>query len=314
MPAIVIPIVGLAAVLHAAWNIILKTSGDPLLTAFRLTFVGVVVAAPILAVWYAATGWPAIPPAGLGLAVVSGFIEAGYFVALSAAYRRGDLSVVYPIARGSAPLLAVAIGTIVLGETLAPVGWLGVACLLIGVLVISRPWQAIRGRRVDAAVGFALLTGATIAAYSAVDRVGVQIMAPVAYGIILFAVATAILAAWIWFSRRRTAGDATAGDVTAGDATAGDVTAGDATAAAEAPWARSAAAGLMAMLAYLLVLIAFSIAPLVVVAPLRESAIVLVSGWGAIRLGEASDRTDVIRRIGGAVLVLVGIVLLVAAA
>jgi len=287
VPAIVIPIVGLAAILHAAWNVILKTSGDPILTAFRLTLTGVIVAVPIVGLWYALMGWPSIPPVGLALAVVSGVIEAAYFVALSAAYRRGDLSVVYPIARGSAPLIAVAIGTVILGERLAPVGWLGVLCLVVGVLLVSRPWRAVKGRRVDAAVGFALLTGVAIAAYSAVDRVGVQLMSPVAYGVILFSVATALLAAWVAFSPR------------------------PATSADEASWARSAAAGIMAMLAYILVLVALSIAPLVIVAPLRESAIILVSGWGAIRLGEASGRSDAIRRLGAAVLLVVGIGLLV---
>jgi drug/metabolite transporter (DMT)-like permease len=287
VPAVVVPIVGLAAILHAAWNVILKTSGDPLRVAFRLNLVGAAVGIPLVAAWYAIDGWPEIPADGLGLAVVSGILEAAYFVSLSAAYRRGDISVVYPIARGSAPLLAVAIGVVVLGERLAPIGWLGVACLLVGVLLVSRPWRSIRKGRLDGAVGFALLTGVMIATYSAVDRVGVRLMSPVLYAVILFTVATMLLGLWLAVVSRGAP-------------------------ASQVSWARSAAAGLMATLAYILVLVALSVAPLVIVAPLRESAIVIVSGWGAIRMAEASGRADVARRIGAAALVVVGIALLVA--
>jgi drug/metabolite transporter (DMT)-like permease len=288
VPAVVIPIVGLAAVLHAAWNVILKTSGDPVLVAFRLNLVSVGVLGPIVGALWLAQGGGAIPVEGLVLALVSGTLEAAYFVTLSTAYRHGDLSVVYPLARGTAPLLAVALGVLVLGESLSVAGWFGVGCLLAGVLLVSRPWRSIRGGRIDTAVGFALLTGVAIAAYSAVDRVGVRLMSPLLYAVLLFGVATALLGAWLLVSGRSRPRQAD-----------------------DVPWPRSFVAGLMAMLAYVLVLVALSIAPLVIVAPLRESAIIIVSGWGAIRLGEAEGRADATRRIGAAVLLVVGIALLV---
>ena len=296
MPPIVIPIVGLAAILHAAWNVILKTSGDPVLVAFRLNLVSVMVAVPIVAAWWVANGSRPIPPEGFALVMLSGFLEAAYFIALSTAYRHGDLSVVYPIARGTAPLLAVVVGVLLFNEVLAPAGWLGVGCLLAGILIVGRPWLALRprvgseGRRLDPAVGFALLTGVIIVTYSAVDRAGVRIVDPVVYGLLLFAVATLCL--WVWIAIGRLRGSR--GD----DATG-------------APWGRSAVAGVIAFVGYMLVLVALSIAPLVVVAPLRESAIILASGWGAIRLGEATGRADATRRVGAAVLVAVGIGLLV---
>ena len=124
-----------------------------------------------LAIWLA-TGRPAISTETLGLSVASGLLEALYFAFLASAYRRGDLSLVYPLARGSAPLLAVAIGVLVLGERLGPIGYAGVAALLIGLLTLQRPWRYLRasGRASGGAAGFALLTGVTIASYSAVDR------------------------------------------------------------------------------------------------------------------------------------------------
>ena len=67
---------------------------------------------------------------------------------------------------------------------------------------------------------------------------------------------------------------------------------------------------MITLVAYLLILTAFTVAPLTAVAPLRESAIVLASGWGALRLREADDRADAIRRIGAAVLVVIGAFLL----
>ena len=73
----------------------------------------------------------------------SGVVEAAYFVLLSAAYRRGDLSVVYPIARGTAPLLAVVFGVVVFGERLGVAGSIGVALLLVGFLVLQQPWRVL---------------------------------------------------------------------------------------------------------------------------------------------------------------------------
>jgi len=74
---------------------------------------------------------------GIALGLLSGVIEAGYFILLSAAYRRGDLSVVYPIARGTAPLLTAGASTLIVGEALGLAGWLGIALLATGVLLMS---------------------------------------------------------------------------------------------------------------------------------------------------------------------------------
>ena len=77
-----------------------------------------------------------------------------------------------------------------------------------------------------------------------------------------------------------------------------------------APWLRSGAAGTISLGAYGLILIAYTLAPLTAIAPLRESSVVIASAWGAIQMGEAVDARDRARRLGGATLVLVGAVLL----
>jgi uncharacterized membrane protein len=295
---LVFALVAGAAVLHVSWNVLLKTAGDPLRAAAVGMAAGAIVLCPVALVAWIAIGRPAVPPQTLVLGGLSGALEAVYFAFLAAAYRRGDLSLVYPLARGSAPLLAVAIGVLVLHERLGITGSLGVAALIVGILSLQRPWRYLResGREHGGAAGFALLTGVTIAAYSAVDSVGVRGTEPWIYATLLYASGTSCLWAYVWVSRRRKVPPAAASGVLE----------------PVAPFStgRAAIGGLMTLGGYLMILVAFTVAPLTAVAPLRESAIVLASGWGAFRLREAADRTDAVRRIGAALLVVVGAVLL----
>jgi uncharacterized membrane protein len=295
-----------AAVLHVTWNVLLKTAGDPL----RAAAVGMVTAAaavcPVALVYWLAIGRPAVSTETLALSVASGILEALYFAFLASAYRRGDLSLVYPLARGTAPLLAVAIGVVLLNERLGIVGSLGVVALLTGLLTLQRAWQYLSaaGRASGGAAGFALLTGITIASYSAVDRVGVRGTEPLIYAGLIWASCSVFLWAYVWVYRRWQTGPA------AHYAAAPDLAAVPVPAAAAFDSRRAGVGGLITLGAYLLILVAFTVAPLTAVAPLRESAIVLASGWGAFRQREAADRTDALQRIGSAGLVLVGALLL----
>ncbi len=299
MDPLVFVLVAGAAVLHVSWNVLLKTAGDPLLAAAVGLATAAAVLCPIAIVAWFAIGQPAVPPETLVLSVVSGALEAIYFAFLAAAYRRGDLSLVYPLARGSAPLLAVAIGVVVLQERLGPVGFLGVAALIAGILALQRPWRYLRasGREHGGAAGFALLTGITIAAYSAVDRVAVRGTEPWIYAALIYATGTVFLLGYVWVYRRR-------GRI------AGALGAPHARAPAAFSARRGGGGGVLTLGADLQILKAFTVAPLTAVAPLRESAIVLASGWGALRLREANDRADAVRRIGAAGLVVVGALLL----
>jgi drug/metabolite transporter (DMT)-like permease len=297
MPPFALLLIGVAAVLHAGWNVLLKTSGDPLLTAVRLQAIGTAILLPIGIGAWLLEGSPAIDGGGVAIALASGCLEALYFFLLASAYRRGDLSLVYPLARGSAPLLAVLIGVFILGEHLSPAAAFGVGCALVGILLVARPWQILgeAGRQHRGAVGFALATGASIAAYSAVDRVGVRVLAPWLYGAILAVFATTILGT-IVIVGRRTGRLATPPPVVT------------APMGQRERLLRDGAAGVLSLTAYLLILFAYSVAPLAAVAPLRESAIVLAAAWGTLRLGEATTRRQAGMRIGAAGLVVVGAV------
>ena len=289
-PAVFV-LIAVAAALHVTWNVLLKTAGDPLAAATMSMVIGTLVLVPVVIVAWWLLGQPLIPTQVVLLGMGSGVLEAVYFGFLAAAYRRGDLSVVYPIARGSATLLAVAFGIVILGERLGPAGVAGVVALLAGFGLLQRPWRAFRGGaaglRIDPAVAFALATGVTIASYSAVDRVGSRLVAPWIYAAILWLSGAVVLVGWALVRPGRRDSDRLRVSIQ-----------------------RAAVGGVLTVAAYMCILFAFSLAPLTAVAPLRESAIVLASGWGALRLGEASGRREAAVRIGAAALIVAGAVLL----
>ncbi len=296
--------------MHATWNVLLKTASDPLRTAGRSMLVGALILVPIALAGWLVSAAPAIPADAWRLAILSGLLEAAYFIFLSAAYRRGDLSLVYPIARGTAPVLAVGAGILILGERLQLAGWIGVGLLLVGILALQKPWAVLRRssqmpRHAREAAGFALLTGVTIASYSAVDREGARLINPLLYAGMLQVFMTIFLLSWIGLligrDRSRQAVGAAPARADPDNPTGGLL---------GRLWVRAGIGGLITVAAYLIVLIAYRYAPLTAVAPLRESAIVIVSGWGSLRLKEAGGRRDATVRIGIAIIVVIGAVLL----
>jgi uncharacterized membrane protein len=288
---LVIALVAGSAVLHVSWNVLIKTAGDPLHAATIGQLAAAAVVVPLGVVAWVAGGSREIPIEGLALGLASGVVETVYFILLSAAYRRGDLSVVYPVARGTAPLVAVVIGVTILGERLGIAGTAGVIALLAGFLWYQRPWRvlaAVSHRRAgDSAIAFAVATGVAIATYSAIDRVGSRLIEPVTYAAILWLVCSTCLVGWIALTGE--------GGLRAID---------------RASVRPAAIGGWLSLAAYVAILFALSVSPLTAVAPLRESSIVLASAWGAIRLGEAPDRGEAARRIAASGLIVLGAVLL----
>jgi drug/metabolite transporter (DMT)-like permease len=279
-----------AAVLHGTWNVLVKVSGDPMRTFRRATIFAALATTPVALGAWLLTGRPGLTPAAAGLAALSALLELAYLWLLSAAYRRGELSVVYPIARGSAPLLSVVAGLGLLGERLAPGQLAGVALLLIGILAVTLPQTS--GR----ATVPALLTGVSIAAYSAVDRVGVRLSTPWLYGWLLIALLAVGLAVSMWVGANVEARRDSAPAVVE---TGRDPQ--------PATWRQAAVIGIFMWGGYLLVLAALKIAPLSVVAPVRETAVVAVAVWGIWKLRE---RKGAPLKLFGASATLVGVVLL----
>lgn len=275
-----------AAAMHGTWNVLVKVSGDPISTLTRATASAALLMTPPAFVAWLIAGRPGLSIEAAELAALSALLELIYVFLLSAAYRRGEVSVVYPIARGSAPLLAVVIGLGLLGERLAAPQLLGVGLLLAGIVAVTLPQTS--GR----ATLPALATGVAIAAYTAIDRVGVRLAAPWLYGwLLVVLLATGLVVArWV---RTRLARPI--------------VESGRASLPPPVTWRQAIVVGVFMWVAYLLVLVALSIAPLSVVAPVRETAVVAVAVWGVWRLGE---RQAAALKLSGAVATLLGVALL----
>jgi drug/metabolite transporter (DMT)-like permease len=166
-------IVLFAALLHAGWNAIVKGAGDT-----RLTTVMVVACSAVIAV-VALPFLPQPDPASWPYLATTMVLQILYFSLVAAAYGAADMSIVYPLMRGLAPLLVASVGTVLLGEQPGPFGWLGISLICGGVLSM-----ALRGHGTDARRGIvlALINAIVIATYTIVDGTGARLSgAPLSY-------------------------------------------------------------------------------------------------------------------------------------
>ena len=120
-----------SAVLHAAWNAVIRSGADRMLHTGAIVFWTGVIALPVL--WFVAP--PA--PESWGFLAISNVVHMLYYVALASAYRTGNLSFAYPLIRGMAPLMIALGGLLVFGEALRPLGWAGILLVCAGVLLIA---------------------------------------------------------------------------------------------------------------------------------------------------------------------------------
>jgi drug/metabolite transporter (DMT)-like permease len=254
-----------AAVLHALWNLLLAGSRDVLAATAVALGSSLVVALPFaLATW-------GIEREAIPWLVASGALELVYFFTLTAAYQRAELSLVYPLARGGAPVL-VLLGAVATGYSPDAIEVLGVLGVAGGVLLV----RGLRGGdRLRVLLG--LVIAGQIAAYTLVDAEGIQHANPVPY--LLLALVPTALGAALVSGRARL----------------------------RAEWrARAVLAGCGGFLAYVLVLAALRLAPAAPVAAVRETSVVFAVALAAPFLGERVTRG----RLVGAVLVVSGVVAL----
>jgi drug/metabolite transporter (DMT)-like permease len=153
----------LSAIAHAVWNGLMKSAGDRMLTMAALRATGLAIglgALPFVA-------WPA-PESWKWLALTAG-VQFGYYVLLVRSYGAGDMSVVYPLARGLAPVLTTLAAALAIGETLSASQTAAVVLISLGIMALSFGAGASRE-----AVGLALATGVSVAAYSLFGGLGVR--------------------------------------------------------------------------------------------------------------------------------------------
>ncbi|WP_417524621.1 EamA family transporter [Marinovum sp.] len=272
-----------AALCHATWNVCLKkvNAGPELVWLFSI--LSVVIYAP-LALWVIVAQAPRFGPPELLFLIGSTALHMAYFLLLQTGYRKGDLSVVYPIARATGPLLSTGFAIAVLGETISPQMALGAAVIVSGVVMLSGGLK-IRGRQALVSLGFGLAAGGLIGSYTVWDAysVSVVMISPLLLDYVSSAARTVLLTPLAL--RRRVALRAT--------------------------WATHRGAVLAIAvfnpLAYILVLYAMTFTPVAYVAPVREVSVVLTVLAGSLILGEGHLR----RRAGWAVVIVAGMALLV---
>jgi drug/metabolite transporter (DMT)-like permease len=269
-----------AAGCHAAWNASIKGTLDPLVTTVLIALGAGLVALPML-LWSGLPGlasWPWL--------VASIVIHIFYFAGLIESYRAGDLGQVYPIARGAAPLMTATMTTIFVGERLGVFGWGGIMLLAAGVLLLSLRGGRDLARLDHRAVGFALFTAVSICAYSVVDGIGVRASGPgraAGYTLVLFVgIAPTVL---LYALARR----------------------GVAVLPAMVPaWKIGLGGGVLAVVSYTIALWAMTVAPIAIVAALRETSVLFGALIAVTFLGEPLRPA----RIGAALMIVCGLVLL----
>lgn len=290
MPTTALALVLTAAVLHASWNFVTKTSGGDHRLAFLTTVATSVLWAPA-AWWFGADEVPRWGISQWAFVTASALIHVAYFLTLLRGYREADFTVVYPVARGCGPLITVLVAIGVLGERLSPSVSGGVLAVCVGVFLIAggpSPWLAAHDtdarRRVRAGLFWGLATGVLIAGYSVTDGIAVKTLAmgPVIYDYLCNLIRVPLQAPLVWRERD----------------TLPEVL--------RAQWRAVLAIALMGPLAYILVLYAVKIAPLSHVAPAREVSMLFAALIGGRLLGE-SDR---VLRITGAASIVAGVIAL----
>jgi drug/metabolite transporter (DMT)-like permease len=285
---IVALLVGAAAVAHATWNLAIKRAGTSGAGFLWLTFlVAVVVFAP-LGIWSLATTQPD-PSRWLFFVVISGVLQVGYFLLLQRGYRKGDVSVVYPLARGTGPLLSVIFAIILFAERPGVLALVGAAIVIAGVVVVGLAGGRGAATVNRAGVLYGLAVGVLIAAYTLWDSYAVTGGGMPVIGLFW---GTAVVQALIL---------APAAAVMARRAP------GSLRAVATEHWRAVLIVGVLSPVAYVLVLLAIqSGAPVSIVAPAREVSVVLVSLAGWLWLREPHPA----QRLAGSAVVLVGVGLL----
>ena len=284
-----------AALLHAGWNFALKRSTDRQLTIWWAMVASSVCALPLILFG------PQLPARAWALAAVSAVVEAVYLLTLSIAYRHGDFSVVYPIARGAAPAFLTIWATLFLSQPPSAVGLAGILVLVAGLITVGASGAPTAGSFRDlSGVGLALFVALSISVYSVIDGAAVQFAPAVPYTALVFALTTLAMAPFVLLPARSRNLDGSSKD---GEGLSGPRRAW---AAWLAGWPKMTLIGLMSLAAYALVLIVYSFVPVSYAGAIREVSVVFAALAGWRWLGEGFGR----RRLAGSAVIFAGIVII----
>lgn len=273
MPLTAVAIALGAAVVHAFWNLVVARARDTQAVTALAIAIGVVAALP-----FAILRWH-VEPEAWPFIVASSVLELVYFWLLTSAYGRAEMSLVYPIARGTAPVIVLIVSVAVLGVATSLAQAAGVALVGLGVILV----RGLRGGAKWSDVALALAVAASIAGYTLIDKEGVRYADPVTY-VVLILIAPAIASVAFVASR------------------------GGVPRLRAALQPATVASGIATVGAYALVLVALTMAPAASVAAVREVSVVIAVALGALLLHERVGP----QRVAGAVVVVLGVALIVA--
>lgn len=270
-----------AAVLHAGWNLIVKQAGERQVFTWWALVIGTVCFLPILFFR------PTLPAAVWPYVVASALVEGAYYLALTRAYRIGDFSLVYPLARGAAPAFLALWATLFLGERPSAGGLFGLALLVFGLVVVGGGvlWAQRNNVSVSAnGIGAALTVACFISIYSAIDGAAVRIADPTAYTVVIIALTALVTAPLILLRYPR--------HIVVGEL--------------RAHWLSITAVGVLTLTTYILVMIAYVLAPISYAGAIREMSVIFaaLAGWWWLDERFGGMRT------AGATLIFLGIVVI----
>lgn len=286
MPLSALGLLLLAAVLHALWNLLVKRAGEKQIFTWWAIVIGALGFTPLV---FFGT---ALPGRVWSFVLASAAMEAVYFIALTLAYKLGDFSLVYPLARGTAPALLAIWAALFLGERPTPLGLLGLGVLLLGLLVVgSGAWWSQRKAASASwlAIGAALLVALAISIYTTIDGAAVRLVGSAQSAVVLYTVVvlgmSAVLTAPVVLARY-----------------------GPKLMLAEwrANGLRIVVVGVLSMLTYVLVLLAYTLAQVNYAGAIREVSVVFGALAGWLWLGEGFGA----QRAAGAVLIFAGILVI----
>jgi len=299
MPILALILTLLASFFHAIWNLLAKKADERLIFFWLMLWIAVILYLPAFAVvsfteiipnlFSVVSFTKAIPNIAWWYIVATGIIHALYFTFLSLAYQKGDLSLVYPLARGTAPLLVPFIAFIFIDESLSRVGFIGICFVIMGIYLIhldafsfaalKKPFIAMK----QSSTKLAFLTGITIACYSVVDKVGVGYVNPFQYIYLMFLLTALCLAPYAILTKRRIIRDV---------------------------WNKFKISlivvGFLCLFTYMLVLFAMRLSEVSYIVSVRQSSLIFATILGLTVLKEKHGR----QKIVGAISICLGVVLI----
>jgi drug/metabolite transporter (DMT)-like permease len=285
MPPVALALVLTAALLHALWNIAAKKAGGNHHFALFSVLMTVLLWAPVAA-WFGTSEWQRWGVHEWGVLGASALVHVLYFSVLLTGYRKADLTVVYPVARGSGPLLASVGAVLLLGEAVTLLGAVGILAVCGGVFLIAGGTRLLSSADAKALAGvrWGAATGALIAAYTLIDGYAVKVLliGPVLVDYVGNVLRVPLLTLPVLRDR--------AGFMPA----------------LRAQWKHALIVAALGPLAYVLVLYAVTMAPLSHVAPAREVSMLFAALIGGRLLGEG-DRA---LRLAGAAFIALGVMAL----